>query len=74
MAQKNILVNGQNFPCRDDWSVDKAESKIRSGFLLAGGFLQDQNGALDGTVLIRDTVGNLSFVAGQPAQQGIFSF
>jgi len=70
MVQRSILVNGQNFPCPVGWTVDQAKNEIRSAYLLAGGFLQDQNGALLGTDLIGTTVGVVSFVGGQPVQQG----
>ena len=71
MAQRNILVNGQGFPCPDGATVDQAEARIRSRFLLAGGGLEDQNGAvMDGNALIGTTTGALSFVGGQPGQQG----
>ncbi len=73
MARRNISVNGIIFPCPDGATVDQAKNEIRSRFLLAGGGLEDDNGALiDGTVLIRDTVGGLAFVGGQSIQQGTF--
>ena len=74
MAQRNISVNGQgDFPCPDRATVDQARAEIRSAFLLVGGFLRDQNGALmDGNDLIGSTIGPLSFVGGQPVLQGKF--
>ncbi len=73
MEQRNIQVDGNIFPCPGTATVDLAENKIRSVYLLAGGGLQDQNGALvDGAALISTAVGNLSFVGGQPMQQGMF--
>jgi hypothetical protein len=71
MAKRNISVNGQNFPCPVGATVDQAEARIRSRYGLLYGGLEDQNGALmDGTVLIGATTGPLSFVGGQPIQQG----
>ena len=71
MAKRNIVVNGNNFPCPVGATVDQAESRIRSRFGLQFGGLEDDNGALiDGTALIGATVGALSFVGGQPIQHG----
>jgi hypothetical protein len=53
MATKNITVNGEVFRCPIDWTVDQAESKIRSAYLLAGyphiGYLQEGGVPLLGT-------------------------
>ena len=68
---RNIVVNGSFFPCPVGATVDQAKIEIRSAYLLAGGFLQDHNGALvDGAALIGATTGDLTFVGGQPIQQG----
>ena len=76
MAKINIAVNGSIFPCPVGATVDQAKSNIRSKYLLAGGGLEDDNGALiDGTALIGATVGGLAFIGGQSIQQGkILSF
>ena len=71
MAKRNISVNGSIFPCPVGATVDQTNSEIRSRYLLAGGGLEDDNGALiDGTALIGATVGGLAFVGGQSIQQG----
>ena len=73
MVQKNISVKGQDFPFPDEATVDEAKAAIRSAFLLAGGFLSDQNGALlDGNVLLGSTIGKIVFVEGQSVHQGYF--
>lgn len=78
MPLKTIRVEGKaDFNCPDNWTVDQAKSEIRSGYLLAGGFLLEDGVPLLGTVLISSTAGALSFAGGQ-AQQGdfliVFSF
>mmetsp|Transcript_14470 Transcript_14470/g.19822 ORF Transcript_14470/g.19822 Transcript_14470/m.19822 type:complete len:568 (-) Transcript_14470:262-1965(-) len=70
-----ILVNGQNYNCPVGWTVDIAESKIRSFFGLQFGELRQDDIPLLGTDLISSIpIGDLSFVGGQPlipiAQQG----
>ena len=71
MATRNIEVNGSNFRCPVGATVDQAEIRIRSRYLLAGGGLEDEKGALvDGAALIGATTGYLTFVGGQPIQQG----
>ena len=70
MATKDITVNGEVFPCPNDWTVDQAETRIRSFYVLAGGGLREGGVPLLGTQRIGDTVGALSFVGGQQTQQG----
>ena len=70
MAAKDITVNGEVFPCPTDWTVDEAEPRIRSFYVLAGGGLRADGLPLLGTKRIGDTVGALSFVGGQQTQLG----
>jgi hypothetical protein len=70
MATKDITVNGEVFPCPNDWTVDEAKAEIRSFYVLAGGGLQEGGVPLLGTQRIRDTAGALSFVGGKQIQQG----
>ena len=66
MHLKNIEVEGKgNFSCPDDWTVDQAEGKIRTGFHLEGGFLMEDGAPLLGNVLISTRTGALSFTRGQ---------
>jgi hypothetical protein len=48
-----------------DWDVDMAEAKIRGTYELSGGGIDDQNGALEGTDVIGNAVGELTFVRGR---------
>ena len=70
MATKDITVNGEVFPCPNDWTVDQAKAEIRSAYLLAGGGLRADGVPLLGTQRIGDTAGALSFAGGQSTQQG----
>ena len=71
VASKIIDINGQPFPCRLDASVEIAEARIRSGFVVEGGWLEDENGALmDRNSIIKDTVGQVKFVGGRSVSIG----
>jgi hypothetical protein len=66
--------DGAVFRCRPEWNVDKAEAEIRGRFELSGGGIEDQNGALEGTDVIGNAVGDLTFVGGRdlpPSQSAI---
>jgi hypothetical protein len=71
MSAKNIAVGEATFPCTLGATVDQAEDRIRTGYSLAYGYLEDASGAfIDGTAPIRYTTGEARFVGGQPAQRG----
>ena len=74
MNSKKIEVEGKGtFPCPDDWTVDQAEVKIRSGYHLEGGFLMEDGKPLLGNVLISTRAGALSFTRGQGDFNILFS-
>jgi hypothetical protein len=73
MAVKIITVEGKpDFDCPISWTVEQAKNEIRSGYVLAGGFLREDGVILLGAVLISSTTGALSFTHAQ-AQRGIFN-
>jgi hypothetical protein len=56
---------GDIFPCRPEFTVDDAVAGIREGYSLSGGYIRDQRGAMRGTDVIGDAVGDLTFVGGR---------
>ena len=69
MATKDIVVNGQVFPCPLSWTVKQALESIRSENVIQGGGIRNDGVPVLGTARIRDLAGPLSFVGGQPIQQ-----
>lgn len=73
MATKDIIVKGSNFRCPVGWTVDQAETKIRSVFGLQFGGLTSDGIPQLGSELVVNITGTLAFVGGQPVQlQGEF--
>ena len=71
--QKIIFIefNGLNLVSPNAATIDQVEIRIRTAYLLAGGYLRDQNGALmNGAAQIGTTNGALTFIGGQHVQQG----
>ena len=69
METKDINVNGQVFRCPIEWTVEEAESKIRSRYGLQIGGIEEDGIPVLGTARIKDVAGPLTFVGGQPIQQ-----
>jgi hypothetical protein len=68
MAAREIRVavrGGEVFPCDPEWDVDKAKAEIRAMYGLEYGAIRDEMKVLDGKVLIKDAVGDLTFVGGR---------
>jgi hypothetical protein len=67
---KIILIPGrQDFQCRVDNTVESVVNFIRSSYGLQFGYLKDHFGAcMNVNQLIKDTVGDLRFLEGQPIQ------
>jgi hypothetical protein len=57
---------GEVVRCPLTWTVDNAEAKIRASFELSGGRIEDQYGVtMEGTDVIGNAVGDLTFVGGR---------
>ena len=68
MATKDIrvIMNGEIYPCPVGWTVEKAERRIRSRYVLQGGELQHNANPVDEeTDQIGSFAGALNFVGGQ---------
>jgi hypothetical protein len=71
MEISQIHVNGEVFNCPRDWSVEMAESRIRTRYGLQFGAIEADGIAVFLTSLISNLPGDLAFVGGQPIQAGI---
>jgi hypothetical protein len=63
-------------PLGPTWTVDEAEAGIRAMYGLEFGGIKDQNGAMKGTDVIGNAVGDLTFVGGREISSqptGIFA-
>ena len=68
MATKDIrvIMNGEIYPCPVGWTVETAERRIRSRYVLQGGELQHNAIPVDEeTDQIGSFAGALNFVGGQ---------
>lgn len=69
MTTKEIAVNGQVYHCPTEWTVEKATDRIKLGYGLQNGGIEQDNVPVLGTALISSLTGDLAFVGGQPIQQ-----
>ena len=66
----NIMVNDVIFRCSIHSTIARAETRIRTAFGLAGGYIENDGALLDEDFTIGSITGTLRFVNGQPIPQG----
>ena len=64
-TKKDVHVNGQVFRCSVEWTVEQAETRIRSFYGLQNGGIVEDGDPVLGTQLISSLTGTLAFVGGQ---------
>ncbi len=76
MATKEIrvIVNGAIFNCPIDWTVEEAEARIRSRYVLEGGGVEENGIPVLATAQISALAGALTFAGNQPGMLPFLSF
>ncbi len=64
-TKKEINVNGEVFRCSVTWTVEQAETRIRSSYGLQNGRIVEDGDPVLGAQLISSLAGTLTFVGGQ---------